>query len=90
MESATIGRLRNGMKVEGDALFSGGNDEDFRQPREQHKRAKKSVGAKNSLPKEFTQEDIVLYNGLPTACVSTSAGEERSTGRTDDDEQTAI
>ncbi len=76
MESATVGRLRNGMKGEGDAVFSGGNDEDFRQPREQHKRAKKSVGAKNSLPKEFPQDHIVSDQWLADSMRFDQCGSE--------------
>ena len=47
------------MKGDGGAFFSGGNDEDLHQLREQYNGVKKSVGAKNSSPKEFAQEDIV-------------------------------
>ncbi len=89
MESATIGRLRNGMKGEGDATFRGATMRISANLGNSTNEPKKAWEQKTPYRKEFPQEDIVLTNGLPTACVSTSAKEKRSTGRTDDDEQTA-
>jgi len=64
------------MKGDGDAVFSGGNGRDLHQLREQYNGAKKSVGAKNSSPKEFAQEDIVSDQWLADSMRFDQCGSE--------------